>query len=331
MKFKTEIKIPASKDKINYNDKLFFIGSCFSDSIGHKFKDYFFQTIINPFGVLYNPLSIYSDIKNLLENKTYQKEDLFFYNSIWNSFDHHSDFSDNDYEKVLRKINKKQEKALSFLQKADYLFITFGSAWVFELKSSNKIVANCHKVAEKKFNRRILNIEEIILKYNELIEKLKLLNPKIKIIFTVSPIRHLKDGAHGNQISKSTLILAIEKIINTHDNAEYFPSYEIVLDDLRDYRYYGDDLIHLSNLAVNYIWEKLYETFFSEKTKTVLDLGIKLHKSLNHKILKGNKEELNKFIQSLYKITEKLKKENSDINIKKAQKKISDLEKLLIK
>lgn len=331
MKFRTEIEIPASDNKIMYNNKLFFIGSCFSDSIGQKFKDYFFQTKINPFGVLYNPLSIYSNITNLLDNKRYQKEDLFFHNSIWNSFDYHGSFSDKNYEKMLKKINKNQEKAFSFLQQTDYLFITFGTAWIFELKSSHKIVANCHKVPQKEFNRRILTVDEIISKYNELIEKLKLLNPKIKIIFTVSPIRHLKDGAHGNQISKSTLILAIEKIIKNQENTEYFPSYEIILDELRDYRFFGDDLVHLSDFAVDYIWEKLCETFFSDKTKTELNLAIKLHKSLRHKVLTENKEELDKFIQSLYKIMEKLTKENSEIKIKKAQKKIVELEKLLIK
>ncbi len=332
MNFRTKVKIPVYKPSIEYENKLFFIGSCFTDSIGNKFKQFFFDTLINPFGVLYNPLSIKNNIESLIDKKVYKEDDIFFHNNLWKSFDFHGDFSESNKEQFLKNINTLREKATDFLEATDFIFITFGTAWVYELKTNNRIVANCHKVAADKFNRRLLNVSEIVSIYNELIEKIRKRNSKAHIIFTLSPIRHLRDGAIENQISKSTLLLAINELKEQDKSIYYFPSYEIVLDDLRDYRFFSDDLIHLTNFSINYIWENICDTFFDKKTINELSLAQKLDRSLSHRIMKhGNKEDLKKFVENIKKLASNLTEMNSEINLDIVNKKIDELEKLLIK
>jgi len=331
MKFRTAIETPQIESKISYEKKIFFIGSCFSDSIGNKFKDYFFDTRINPFGVLYNPLSIKKDLENIINEKEYTNNDIFFHNNLWKNYDFHSDFSDSNQSEVLKKINNSIVESSEFLKKTDFIFITFGTAWIYELSENNSVVANCHKVDANKFNRRLLTVDEITENYLVLINKLKQFNPNLKFFFTVSPVRHLKDGFAENQISKSTLILAVNEINKKFADVEYFPSYEIVIDDLRDYRYYSADLVHISDFAIDYIWEIIIDIFFSETTKNELKLTIKLSKTISHRVMKKNKDELKKFVISMEGLIKKIQELNPKIKLEKAIKRKEELKNLLVK
>ncbi|GAI96735.1 unnamed protein product, partial [marine sediment metagenome] len=229
-----------------------FIGSCFTESIGGKLNDYKFPVDINPFGIIYNPSSVGKSLELLIGEKEFTIDDLFFYNGKWLSFFHHSSFSDKDPELCLSRINAKITESREFLKKAGFLFITFGTAWVFEWKESGETVSNCHKISALKFNHKLLAVEDILENYKTLIHKLLRFNPQLKIIFTVSPIRHWKDGAEGNQVSKAILLLSAHQLLKKFQSVSYFPAYEIIMDDLRDYRFYSDDMIHLNSVAIDY-------------------------------------------------------------------------------
>lgn len=312
MKFRTEIENFIANFDINLHSKNLFIGSCFSNNIGDILYKNKFQTLINPYGVLYNPKSIYNSLEFIIKNKKFKQSDLFYYNNNWISFNHHGSFSGNNADKVLENINLKNNLANKFLKISDFIFITFGTSYTYKLIETNKIVANCHKINPNKFERELLSVENIFSDYKKIINKLKYFNPKLKIIFTVSPIRHLKDGLHQNQISKSTLILAINKINKEFSNTYYFPSYEIINDDLRDYRFYKNDLTHISNFAINYIWEKFTQFYFKNSTIAYLEKINKIIKAVNHKPFNKTSAEHQKFIKkTLYKIN-KLEK---DFNI----------------
>ena len=323
MNFKTEVKIQKFKEKIDYSKKIMFFGSCFSDNIGEKFNQFFFKVDINPFGVIYNPESVLTSLEILTNRRFLSDENIFENNGIWQSYSHHSDFSGTSKDTVLAKINNRIEYSSDFLQKADFLFITFGTSWVYELKKTNKVVTNCHKQPAAKFNRKLLSTSKISVIFIRYLERLKIINPKIKVFFTVSPVRHWKDGAIGNQISKSTLLLAINEIIEKVDFANYFPSYEIVMDELRDYRYYSDDMLHLSNLAINVIWSKLIDSLFSDKTKTELQTANKIIKAVQHKPFNLKSEEYHKFLKNTLKQIENLKKLNNKINLGEVENMIS--------
>ncbi len=303
MKFRTEVIIQDTPKDIEYNDYLMFIGSCFSNNIGNKFINNRFNCIINPNGVVYNPESVALVINSIINNKKTNINDLHYINDNWVSFSHHSTFSNPDKKECLNKINENTETAHNHLKKCKYIFITFGTSWVYKLIENNQIVANCHKYPENNFKRYLLNINKITESYNKLIKKLTLFNKNIKIVFTVSPIRHWKDGAHNNQISKSTLILSIYNICKNNPNCSYFPSYEIMNDDLRDYRFYNDDMLHPNSMAVEYIWNKIKETYLHKNSIEYIKEISKIIKFLNHKpINKNNKNYLLSINKTLKKI-----------------------------
>ena len=319
MNFRTEVKIKDFKEKIDYSKKIMFIGSCFTDNVGKKFADNFFNVDINPFGVIYNPESVLNSLEMLTNRRFLSDKNLFFDNGIWQSYSHHSDFSSIQKDTVLAKINNRIELSSDFLHNADYLFITFGSSWVYELKETGNIVANCHKQPASKFNRNLLSVSEIAVKYIRYLSILKSVNPKIKVFFTVSPVRHWKDGANGNQISKSKLLLSINEIIEKTDFAEYFPSYEIVLDELRDYRFFADDMLHISEVAIDYIWKKIIDSLFSEKTKNELKSSTKIRKAIQHKVSNIKSKKYHLFLEKTLKQIEKLKIQNKNIKLEEAE------------
>ncbi len=264
--FRTTIDIKPYSFRLDYQSNILTLGSCFSENMGLKMKNVFFKTEINPFGVLYNPVSILNSINLLLENKRFTTSDIFEYKSLWHSFAHSSLFSDISSEACLSKINERIESASEFMKNTDVLLITFGTAWVFTDKESGRVVSNCHKLPSGKFNRRRLTVDEITMGYSDLLTKLKALYPNLNVVFSVSPIRHWKDGAHENTISKSTLLLAVDALQNQFDNVHYFPAYELLIDELRDYRFYASDMLHPSDVAVEYIWTKFSASVFSDET-----------------------------------------------------------------
>ena len=264
--FRTSIDIKPYSFRLDYQSNILTLGSCFSENMGLKMKNVFFKTEINPFGVLYNPISILNSIQLLLQNKKFTASDIFEYKSLWHSFAHSSSFSDVSSELCLSKMNERISFASEFIKSTDVLLITFGTAWVFTDKESGRVVSNCHKLPAAKFNRRRLTVDEITEAYSDLLTKLKALYPNLNVVFSVSPIRHWKDGAHENTISKSTLLLAVDALQNQFGNVHYFPAYELLMDELRDYRFYASDMLHPSDVAVKYIWSKFSESVFSEET-----------------------------------------------------------------
>jgi hypothetical protein len=246
----------------------------------------------NPFGILYNPYSISNSIHRVLENKFYEPADYHCYADKYINFDLHGKYSNHDLNAALIAINDTIAKAHQFILHADCIIITFGTAWIYQYQ--NKIVANCHKVEQSKFTKRLLTINEIVTQFNHLIETLlKTLN-HVKIIFTVSPVRHLRDGFTENQLSKSTLHLAIHELIKLYPQIEYFPAYEIQMDDLRDYRFCKEDMIHPSEQAVEYIWQKFVSRYFSEQTINLIEEYNKLYRLKNHQVISKDNKELEK-------------------------------------
>ena len=282
MDFRTKIDIPAFGFDISYANRCIFVGSCFAENIGNKLASTKIHTSVNPTGILYNPLSICKSIKNALLDKKYGDEDVFLSAGIWNSFDFHSRFSNPDKATCIANLNAATQTFADEIRKADVMFVTFGTAFVYEL-ADGTVVCNCHKQPENRFVRRFLKPQEIVESWSECIKILAEANPNLRIVFTVSPIRHWRDGAHQNQISKSTLHLAINELNSQFPRTAYFPAYELVMDELRDYRFYAADMVHPSETAVQYIWERFVETFFSVKTKANISRIAKVIAAANHR------------------------------------------------
>ncbi len=296
--FRTEIKVEESIAKIDYDSNILFLGSCFATNIGEKFKSSRMNTMVNPYGVIYNPISVANTLESIINKREFKCEDLNLYGERWHSFLHHSSFSDRDKDACLHKINESNKNAHDYLKSANYIFITFGTSWVYQWIHNEKIVSNCHKYPAKEFNRFILNIDEIVSRYKKLLTELLVFNPKLKIVFTISPVRHLKDGAHGNQISKSTLMLAVDSIIEQFESCNYFPAYELLLDDLRDYRFYDVDMVHPNSVTIDYIWRKLESCFFSNKTLEYIKEMHKLVKAIGHKPYDSASESYQMFLKN---------------------------------
>ncbi|HEY6913366.1 MAG TPA: GSCFA domain-containing protein [Paludibacter sp.] len=304
--FQTNVEIPPTDLTITYGDRIMTLGSCFAENIGGRMKQLYFDTEINPFGVLYNPVSISNSIKMLIDNRPFTEDDLFQNRGLWQSFSHSSLFSATTAEKCLEAINERFHAAADFLRETNILVITFGTAWVYEEAKGGRVVSNCHKLPASSFIRRRLTVDEIVSDYSELVTRLKTLYPRLQIIFSVSPIRHWKDGAHGNNVSKSTLLLAIDALQNEFDNVHYFPAYEIQLDELRDYRFYASDMLHPSDVAVDYIWQRFAETYFDEATNRTKKELEQLQGDLSHRPLFPDSEEYEKFRRSTEKRKQKL-------------------------
>lgn len=305
--FFTTVEIPKAATKITHQDQLMTLGSCFAENIGKKMQDSYFLSDVNPFGVLYNPVSIANSIEILIENKRFSKEDIFGNKSLWQSFSHSSLYSDITPELCLEKVNSRLEISVDFFRKTNFLLITFGTAWVFEEKQSGRVVSNCHKLPASEFIRRRLTVLEIEEQYTNLLNKLQVQFPNLKLIFSVSPIRHFKDGVHENNISKSILLLAIEALQKLFPQVSYFPAYEIQMDELRDYRFYASDMIHPSDVAVDYIWKRFSETYFSDETLLLKKQMEQLRADLAHRPLHSESEEFVKFQSKIEKRRVELK------------------------
>lgn len=313
--FRTKIPNVIFDFNVSYKSKNMFIGSCFTENIGKKLKQAKFEVDINPFGIVYNPISVKNSLQNLIENKNFIEEDIFYFNERWNSYSHHGKFAFPNKEETLININARVKQSSINLQNTDYLFITFGTAWVYELAKTKQVVSNCHKVPAKEFKKRILTVSEIVKIYSQLLQKLEEFNPKIKLIFTISPVRHLKDGFSENNLSKSTLKLAINEIVNTNTNCFYFPAYEIMLDDLRDYRFYNSDLLHPNETAINYIFNYFAKSFFNEETTIICSEINKIISAKQHRPFNLKSDNYLKFKQKFIKKTEELIKQYSFLNL----------------
>ena len=280
------------------------LGSCFAENMGVRMMHYKFNVDLNPFGILYNPLSIAHSMYMLLKNKIFTENDLFRQGRLWHSFSHHSRFSHTDLQTCLNQINGRLVEGAKLLKNADWLIFTWGTAWVYRLSQTGAVVSNCHKLPEHYFIRERLSPEEIVSAWKSLIPELLQNNSDLKILMTVSPIRHFRDGAHANQLSKSALLLAIDELCRSFpESCFYFPSYEIVMDELRDYRFYDTDMIHPSEQAIEYIWERFGLYYFNEKTRQENVEWEKLSKLLGHRQLTPDSNAYKDFVmQNLFKL-----------------------------
>ena len=304
MKFRTEVNIEESDNKIDIEDKIFSIGSCFASEMSELFQQGQLQTVNNPFGTLFNPFSINNSIKRLHDSEFYHEEELITFNEEFISLDHHSSFDTRFIHQTLEKINKKIVEGNQFLQDSNWVIITYGTSFIYEFEPKKKLVANCHKIPQKFFEKRLLTHQELTDSIYDTILNLKdICKDNLQILFTVSPVRHTKDGMIENQLSKSKLITAIHEVISEIENCHYLPVYEILMDDLRDYRFYKEDMIHPNSQAVNYIFEKFGNAYFSEETKDFIKENFKINKALEHR---SEDEKDPKYIEFKEKLNQKI-------------------------
>jgi hypothetical protein len=292
--FRLALDIPSFPQKINHRHKLFLSGSCFTEHITKQLSHNKFTTIENPNGILFNPASIAASVVSYTEQKLYSEEDLFYYNELWNSWDHHSRFSHPDKQTALQQINNAQQAAHAFLKQADWLILTLGSAFVYEWiekpsplypvkNRDSDIVANCHKVPANRFRKRLLTTEEVFTVLDNLRYRLMLFNPAIKVIYTISPVRHARDGLVENNKSKAILIQAVHHMVEKFENHFYFPAYELVIDDLRDYRFYAEDMVHPNYLATAYVWEKFTAACIDPRCYALMKEMEKINIAVKHR------------------------------------------------
>ncbi len=301
MKFSTPVSISNSIHPIDYNSKMVSLGSCFADNMGEKLDYFKFQNTTNPFGIIFNPASIEKLVYRAVNQKKFTEEDIFFHNERFQCFEVHSDLSSENKEEFLDNLNTKLELMHLKIKEATHVLITYGTSWVYQEKVSGTVVANCHKMPQSHFDKHIISVATIEAAIQNTVDDVRKLNPNCAFIFTISPVRHIKDGFVENQRSKAHLITALQNLLSDHllDYASYFPAYEIVMDELRDYRFYGDDLLHPSTMAIDYIWHRFRVSSISEAVASVLDEVDVIQKSLMHKPFNPTSQGHQKFQSQL--------------------------------
>ncbi len=323
MKFNFEFDIKKLSPLINHNHHLFLIGSCFTENIGEKLRRMKFQVLENPSGILFNPISVTETITACIENKQYQSADLFYFNEAWHSWKHHSRFSALNEINCLEKLNQATSHAHQYLKNANYLLITLGSAWVYTLteKAANGILdsvaANNHKAPADWFSKKLMTVDETLAKLDNMLYRLFLFNPNIQVIFTISPVRHLREGVIENNRSKAVLIQAVHHMVEKFSRLYYFPAYELVIDDLRDYRFYAEDLVHPNYQATQYVWEKLVGACIDEPTQLLMKEIAEINLAFQHKPFNSQSQQHQKFLMSYIHKTKKLMEQYPQLDFNK--------------
>jgi lysophospholipase L1-like esterase len=283
MKFQVDINIPPLPQPLRYTDKILLTGSCFTEHIAERLEQHHFRLLSNPNGILFNPVSVADSLTGYLQGKRYAKEDLFYLNELWNSWDHHTRFSDIDRETALAGINQSQSEATKMICGADWLIITLGSAFQYYLKEGDQPVANNHRAPGQWFEKKLLTVEQITTALSNMLGLLHLKNPGAKVLLTISPVRHIRDGVVDNNRSKARLIEAVHELCGNVGFVHYFPSYELLIDVLRDYRYYDTDLVHPNYAATSYVWETFVTTCIEEETKRQMAVVMELSIARKHR------------------------------------------------
>ncbi|PQB03255.1 GSCFA domain-containing protein [Polaribacter filamentus] len=314
MKLHTQIPLKKeTRNQIAYQSKILLLGSCFSENIGDKLSYFKFQSTQNPFGILFHPKAIENFITNAINEKEYLDDDLIFQNETWHSFDAHSSLSSVNKNELLNKLNASISNTNRALKDASHIIITLGTCWVYRFIETDAIVANCHKIPQKKFLKELLTVAEITESLAAILVLLKSVNKDISVLFTVSPVRHLKDGFIENTQSKAHLIAAIHQVLE-HQNVSYFPSYEIMMDELRDYRFYAEDMIHPNKTAINYIWERFTETWFLDETLSTMKEIDAIQKGILHRPFQENTAQHQQFLKNLEAKKEKIQQQLPFVN-----------------
>ena len=303
MNFRTNIQLQKEENQIDYASKLLLIGSCFSENISKKLAYYKFDVISNPFGILFNPKAIETLIVNSLNQKIYTEKDVFLLNERWHCFDAHSDLSATDKNELLHHLSNAIKSTNKKLKESSHIIITIGTAWVYKFIETNAIVGNCHKVPQKKFSKELLFVDEISASLKNICLHISEVNPTATVIFTVSPVRHIKDGFTENSLSKAHLITAIHEVLEVIPTLGvrglYFPSFEMMMDDLRDYRFYNSDMIHPNETAVNYIWENFQHVWIDKNATSIMKEVDSIQKGLAHKPFNSDSEQHQQFLADL--------------------------------
>ncbi|MBS7333723.1 MAG: GSCFA domain-containing protein [Weeksellaceae bacterium] len=311
MKFRTTFQLPQSTFKINHQHKILTIGSCFSDEMGNRLVELKFDGLINPYGIIFNAYSIQNLIERSIQKRYFTIDDVHQNGEQFFCFDVHSSFNALSSDEILLNLNSTVDRVHNQIHNCDVLMITLGTSWVYERNDTSEIVANCHKNDAKQFKKVLLTTEENFKSLDLIAFQVTKINPNIKIITTVSPVRHIKDGMVENNVSKARLIDALYQLDLKYEQVEYFPSYELVLDDLRDYRFYKEDLIHPTNQAIEYIWEKFGEKYFDESTLTIIQKINKIKNALNHRPFNEESESHQKFLSKTLQMINELDKGNT--------------------
>lgn len=299
IKLRTELPLESGEPKIDYQSKLLLMGSCFSDLMGTNLMYFQYQSVSNPFGVLFNPVSLAGIVKRAIHKSYFKEDELIQVDGVWKCFDVHSQFSDIEQSRLLKRLNTELDRLHGILLDATHVFLTLGTAWVYERRDSETIVANCHKIPQDEFNKRLLDIDFIQETLEDLLRLIQSINPEVAVIFTVSPVRHLKDGFVANTRSKSRLIEAIHRVREAHTNRHYFPSYEIQMDELRDYRFYDRDLLHPNDLARDYIWEKFQAAWMDDSVHAVQKRVASIQQRLLHRPMYPEQQKHQEFVRKL--------------------------------
>ncbi|UYW00583.1 GSCFA domain-containing protein [Flavobacterium agricola] len=303
MKWSTEVGLVDLPEKITYDSQLLALGSCFAVNMADAFKNYQFRNVINPFGILFHPVALGNLFEFAAQNKVFEPDSVFCNQDVWSCFDAHSDLNALDELDILLALNQKLQLFKQTLQSASHVIITLGTAWVYRHIESGKLVANCHKLPQKLFVKELLTADEITKSLQRMQELALQINPKVQFIFTISPVRHIKDGVVENQRSKSNLFVGLHQFLDLNKKAYYFPTYEIMMDELRDYRFYGRDLLHPNEMAITYIWEKFKKHCIAETAYPTMQLVDEVQKGLAHRPFNPHSEQhelfLNKLAQKL--------------------------------
>ncbi len=317
MQFRTQIPILRSNNPIDYNSKVLSIGSCFAENMAEKFDYFKFQNETNPFGIIFNSVSIEKLFRRVCEQDFFQEKDLFFHNERWHSFDVHSDLSNSDRQELLETLNKAVTETYKQIKEATHIIITFGTSWIYRNTESEEIVANCHKVPQKQFAKELLSVETIQKSIQNTVDLIQTLNPNINFIFTISPVRHTKDGFVENQLSKSHLFTALHQVLKINNSQftihNYFPSYEIMMDELRDYRFYNEDMLHPNQIAIDYIWKLFSENYIFQDSFSIMQEVDEIQKSLRHRSFNPESDQHKKFLAKLQQKISILEKKISHI------------------
>jgi len=318
MNFKLTYQVKNLENPIKINQRLLLLGSCFAENIAEKLNQFKFDVLLNPNGIVFNPSSIFKQLNGYLLNNKITKESLIKHDGLWHHLNYHGSFSGGNENDVLKQMNEAQQAANSHLKNTEYLIITLGSAWAYCFKETNEIVSNNHKLDIKLFNKVLLNLNDLKKEFEQLYQHLKQFNPKLKILFTISPVRYLRDGLHENNISKGILHQLVYEIVNQHEtDCFYFPAYEIVIDELRDYRFFNQDLTHPNQLAIDYVWEKFVTHCLHPNSQHFVEEYQKYLQLANHKPLHVDSHSYQQYKNQLIEFEKNLTQKYPFINTKK--------------
>ncbi len=311
-RFRTRIPISKCSEPISLGDTILALGSCFADAVGTKLRQFRFDAEVNPFGPLYNPLTIITAIERIAEGVPYFEQELFEHNELCHSYDHYSSFSRPSIPETLDSINTALLGARAQFEKADILLITFGTAWVYRLEQTGAVVANCHKLPSRLFTRELLSAQDIVTAYERFLSSTNIPT----IIATVSPVRHLRDDPHENQIGKSILFAALHELESRHERLRYFPAYEIMMDELRDYRFYAEDMVHPARIAVEYIWQRFTEGFMSDRSRQFIEQYEEVLRARMHHLSLPGSRAAQQFGSRMCRKLESLQDEYPEVSLK---------------